>query len=62
MTIETWAGLWRVVLISCVGLYALMTLIVSVGAIKDARALYRDLRPKDPGPGPGRPDGSDSGS
>lgn len=56
---ETWADLWKVVLISCICLYALMTLIVSIGAIKDAVALYRDLQPKDPGATRGRLDGSD---
>lgn len=62
MTIETWAEIWKFVLISCVGLFALMWIIVTVGAIRDAVSLHRGFEPNDPNFRPSDATNSDSES
>ena len=44
MPLEFWSGLWKVVLIGGVGLFAILAVVVTIGGAMDVRKLFRTLR------------------
>jgi hypothetical protein len=44
MSIEFWIGLWKVVLIVGIGLFAMLAVVVTIGGAIDVRKLFRTLK------------------
>ena len=44
MSIEFWIGLWTVVLIAGIGLFATLAVVVTIGGAIDVRKLFRTLK------------------
>ena len=44
MSIEFWIGLWKVVLIVGIGLFATLAVVVTIGGAIDVRNLFRTLK------------------
>ena len=44
MPIEFWIGLWKVVLIVGIGLFATLAVVVTIGGAIDVRKLFRTLK------------------
>ena len=43
MPIEFWIGLWKIVLIAGIGLFAVLAVVVTIGGACDVRKLFRTL-------------------
>ena len=44
MSIEFWIGLWKVVLIVAIGLFATLAVVVTIGGAIDVHKLFRTLK------------------
>jgi len=44
MSIEFWIGLWQVVLVAAIALFAALAVVVTIGGAIDVRKLFRTLK------------------